>query len=298
MVNDNPRFLNKVILVTGGSRNTGLEIVDLFLREGARVFFCGSTASSAEAGAAELRRRGFVDRFTAIGCDVGSSEQVSAMMDVIEREAGRLDAVVSNAANLGEKQGTALETTEEQFFNTININLGGTMRVVQQASKRFFLKQQANPKTGQRGAIVCIGSNTSDKSQIAHLSYCTSKGGLDAMVRQFAVDLGPLGIRINELCPGYIWSERWLNMPAKVQGKRLANTLIGRISTGHDVAEAVAFLVSDAAPTFHGARIVMDGGATVPLYPSYCADATEPYPAAPAQVTYRNRVLNVEHLSI
>ena len=94
------QFEGKVVLVTGGSRNTGLEIVDRFPREGAKVFFCGTTAESVEKGAAELKRRGLSD-FTPIVCDVGNLGQVTAMMDVIEREAGRLDVVVSNAANMG-----------------------------------------------------------------------------------------------------------------------------------------------------------------------------------------------------
>lgn len=266
------RFDGRVVLVTGGSRNTGLEIVDLFLREGARVFFCGTTAESAAKGAEELKRRGLAN-FTAVACDMGRTEDVAAMMDTVEREAGRLDVVVSNAADLGEGQGTALETSEEAFFRTLNVNLGGTMRLVQMATQRFFLKQEPNPATGQRGAVVCIGSNTAQHVQRRHLSYCTSKGGLESMVKCFAVDLGPLGIRVNLLEPGYIWTVRWLGMSPEVQRKRRANTLTGQPSTGQNVAEAVAFLASDAAPTFQGAVIKMDSGATVALYPPYAEDS-------------------------
>jgi NAD(P)-dependent dehydrogenase (short-subunit alcohol dehydrogenase family) len=93
------------------------------------------------------------------------------------------------------------------------------------------------------------------------------------MVKCFAADLGPLGVRVNLLEPGYIWTERWNALPEYVQGKRRANTLTGRESTGRNVAEAVAFLASDAAPTFQGAVVTMDSGATVALYPSYCEDS-------------------------
>ena len=236
------RFDGRVVLVTGGSRNTGLEIVDLFLREGACVFFCGSNVSSVEDGARELARRG-LSGFTALKCDVGNTADVTAMMDVIAREAGRLDVVVSNAAHLGSGEGSAVDADEGMFF----------------------LKQVPNPATGQKGVVVCIGSNTAQHVQRKHVSYCTSKGGLESMVKCFAVDLGPLGVRVNLLEPGYIHTERWRDLPENVKAKRRANTLTGRESTGKNVADAVAFLSSDEASTFQGAVIKMDSGATVSL---------------------------------
>lgn len=273
------RFHDKVVLVTGGSRNTGLAIVDLFLREGAKVYFCGSTQASTDAGEKVLSERG-LSAYRGVACDVGNSEQVSAMMDVIDRESGRLDVVVSNAANLGNGQGPTIDVAEEAFSETLNVNLGGTLRIVQQATRRFFLRQEANPLTGQKGVVVCIGSNTAQHVQRNHISYCTSKGGLESMVKCFAADLGPLGVRVNLLEPGYIWSDRWLRLPDAVKAKRRANTLTGRESAPANVAEAVAFLSSDVASTFQGAVLKMDSGATVALYPSYGEDRI-PLPEMP-----------------
>lgn len=272
------RFEGKVVLVTGGSRNTGLEITDLFLREGARVFFCGSTLASAENGAKELERRG-LDGFHALKCDVGDIADVEAMMDAVAACAGRLDIVVTNAAHLGQGEPPAHEASESGFFDVLNVNLGGTLRVVQQATNRFFLKQKPSPSTGQRGVVVCIGSNTAQHVQRRHVSYCTSKGGLESLVKCFATDIGPLGVRVNLLEPGYIWTERWLRLPESVKAKRRANTLTGHESSGRNVAEAVAFLASDAASAFQGAIVKMDSGATVALYPSYCEDSI-PMPEA------------------
>lgn len=262
----------KVALITGGSRNTGLEIVDFFLREGARVFFCGSSEDSARRGEAELAKRG-LSGFRAVACDVGNAEDVLRMMDVVDREAGRLDILVSNAADIGRDQGSIAELTEEDFFRTLNVNLGGPLRMVQMATRRFFLKQEPNPATGQRGVVVCIGSNTAQHVQRRHISYCTSKGGLESMVKCLAVDLGPLGVRVNLLEPGYIWTERWLRLSEAVKAKRRANTLTGRESTGRNVAEAVAFLSSDGAVAFQGSILKMDSGATVALYPAYGEDS-------------------------
>ena len=271
------RFENKVVLVTGGSRNTGLEIVDLFLREGARVFFCGTSEASVAKGETELARRGRRG-FRGIVCDVGKSADVTAMMDAIAAEAGRLDAVVSNAAHLGQGENPAPDVPEADFLEVLNVNLGGTLRVVQEAARRFFLVQEPNPATGQRGAVVCIGSNTAHHVQRRHVSYCTSKGGLESLVQCLALDLGPRGVRVNLLEPGYIWTERWHDLPETVRRKRRANTLTGREATGRDVAAAAAFLLSDEARAFQGAILKMDAGATVALYPPYAEDSV-PLPA-------------------
>lgn len=267
------QFKDKVVLVTGGSRNTGLEITDHFLREGARVFFCGTSEKSVEAGAAELRRRGR-SGFRGVVCNVADPAQVSAFYDVIEREAGRLDIVISNAADLGIGHGPTDEMSLEALMGTLAVNLGGTFLVVQTAIRRFFLKQERDPVTDQRGVVVCIGSNTSEHVSHGRLAYCTSKGGLDAMVRCFATDLGPRGIRVNLLAPGYIWTPRWDSLTDETRARRRENTLTGHEATGADVAAAAAFLASDGARSFQGSRLVMDSGVTVPLVPASCEDDT------------------------
>ena len=94
------RFDGKVVLVTGGNRNTGLDIVEKFAREGAKVFMCGSSEASTAKGAAELKARG-IDGIVSQPCDISDAAQVKALMDTIEREAGRLDVLVNNAANQG-----------------------------------------------------------------------------------------------------------------------------------------------------------------------------------------------------
>ena len=267
------RFKDKVVLVTGGNRNTGLEIVSLFLEEGARVFFCGRSQKSADEGAAELKRRGF-SNFTAVACDIGCRAAVNAMMDVIEREAGRLDILVTNAANLGIGHGDTLTMTEEMLFDTLNANMGGLFRLVQEATNRFFLKQERDPHTDQRGIVVAIGSNSSERVSRKRLAYVASKGGIDAMVKSFATDLGPMGVRVNLLAPGYIWTDRWEWLSDEVKARRRANTLTGHECDGRDVAEGVAFLASPGARTFQGARLVMDSGSTVQMYPECCEDDT------------------------
>jgi len=267
------KFDKKVVLVTGGCRNTGLAIVRLFASEGATVFYCGSNEKSVAEGQAAVASLG-LRNCTGVVCDVGRKESVDALMDLIAREQGRLDIVVSNAANFGTGHGETHEMTEEMFFDVLNVNLGGTFRIVQGAVRRFFLKQEPDPATGQRGIVVCVGSNTSERVSRKRLAYCTSKGGLDAMVRAFATDFGPLGIRVNMVAPGYIRTDRWQWLADDVQKKRLSNTVTGTVAEGSDVAEAVAYLASDGARACQGARLVMDSGSSIQLYPASCEDDT------------------------
>ena len=267
------RFEGKVVVVTGGARNTGLEIVDSFLREGAKVFFCGSSEASVAEGARALASRGLAGA-TGVKCDVSLRSDVEAMMDVIERDAGRLDIVVSNAANFGLGQGTCLETTDEQFLSVLQVNVLGGFRLVQLAANRFFLRQEPNPATGQRGVVVFVGSNSSERVNRNRITYVSSKGAMDSMMKAFAVDLAPKGIRVNMVAPGFIWTSRWQFLSDEIKARRRSLVPIGREATGKDVADAVLYFASDEARGFQGARVVMDGGTTVQLFPACCEDDT------------------------
>ena len=267
------RFDGKVALVTGGARNTGLEIVDSFLREGAKVFFCGSSESSVAEGVAALEKRGLAG-FRGVKCDVSLRTDVEAMMDVVEKEAGRLDVVVSNAANFGLGQGTCLETTDEQFLSVLQVNVLGGFRLVQLAANRFFLRQNPNPTTGERGVVVFVGSNSSERVSRNRITYVASKGAMDSMMKSFAVDLAPKGIRVNMVAPGFIWTSRWQFLSDEIKAQRRSLVPNGREATGKDVADAVLYFSSDAARGFQGARLVMDGGSSAQLYPASCEDDT------------------------
>ena len=129
-------------------------------------------------------------------------------MDSVERETGRRDVVVSNAANFGLGQGTCLETTDEQFLSVLQVNVLGGSRLVQLAANRFFLRQEPNPATGQRGVVVFVGSNSSERVSRNRITYVASKGAMDSMMKAFAVDLAPKGIRVNMVAPGFIWTSR------------------------------------------------------------------------------------------
>lgn len=257
------RFENKVVLVTGGSRNTGLDLVERFVREGAKVWTCGSTAASTAKGAAALAARG-VDGVRAMPCDISDHDQVNALFDAIAHEDGRLDVLVNNAADQGIGQGGPLDVEPEAMLAVLRTNVVGGFRVTQEACRRFFAKQET------RGCVVFLSSNTARRAIRNRTSYCASKGAINSLVRSLALDLGPLGIRVNCCAPGYINTERWDTLDPAVAARRRANCPLGREASGADIAGVVAFLASDDAANMTGEIVTVDGGCSCQHMPADC----------------------------
>ncbi len=245
------RFENKVALVTGTSRNTGVAIAALFLREGARVFVCSSTPEATARGAARLREMG-LDGFTEVPADIGDPAQVDALFDTIQKRAGRLDILVNNACNQGIGP-RFLDMEPDYFLNVIRTNLVGTFQMCREAA-RIMAEQEC------RGVIVNLGSNVSTRAIRNRTAYVASKGGINALTRAIALDLGPLGIRVNEVAPGYIYTDRWDALPEEKRARRRLNCPLRREAKGDDIAGAVAFLASADSGNMTGERIVVDAG--------------------------------------
>ena len=247
------RFEGKVVLVTGGNRNTGLDLVATFVREGAKVFMCGSSAASTAAGLAELEARG-VAGVLAQACDVGDRAQVDALMDFVSREAGRLDVLVNNAADQGIGHGGPLEMDPEKILEVMRTNVKGGFQVTQAACNRFFMKQET------RGTVVFLSSNTAQRAIRRRTAYCASKGAINAMVRALALDLAPLGIRVNACAPGYIYTERWNALDEATKARRRLNCPLRHEATGTDIANVVAFLASSESGNMTGEIVTCDAG--------------------------------------
>ena len=255
------RFKDKVVLVTGGNRNTGLWIVKKFVDEGARVFMCGSSAASTAAGVGKLKDMG-VEGVTAQACDVGDKAQVEALMDLIEKEAGRLDILVNNAADQGLGHGGPLEMDPDLILKVMNTNVKGGFQVTQAACNRFFLRQggEGQQAYDNKGVVVFLSSNTAMRAIRGRTAYCASKGAINSMVRALALDLAPLGIRVNACAPGYIYTERWDVLDEKIKARRRANCPLGREAKGSDIANVVAFLASEDSGNMAGEVVTCDAG--------------------------------------
>ena len=246
------RFKGKIVLVTGGNRNTGLAIVEKFVTEGAKVFMCGSTPESTAKGSAYLEARGCGD-VRSIPCDVSDLEQVRQLFDCIEKEAGRLDILVNNAAHQGIGK-PFLDMDPSYVMEVLGVNVRGGFQVTQQAVKRFFLKQET------RGVVVFLSSNTAMRAIRNRTAYCASKGAINSMVRAIALDMGPLGIRVNACAPGYIYTDRWDALPEHKKARRRLNGPLRHEATGMDIANVVAFLASEDSGNMTGEIVTCDAG--------------------------------------
>ncbi len=246
------RFEGKIVLVTGGNRNTGLSIVKKFVDEGAKVFMCGSTPESTSKGAGILASWGCSD-VRSIPCDISDLAQVNHLFDVIEAEAGHLDILVNNAAHQGIGK-PFLEMSPDYVMEVLGVNVRGGFQVTQQAVTRFFLKQET------RGVVVFLSSNTAMRAVRNRTAYIASKGAINSMVRSIALDLGPLGIRVNACAPGFIYTERWDVLPEATKQRRRLNCPLRHEATGMDIANVVAFLASDDSGNMTGEIVTCDAG--------------------------------------
>ena len=240
----------KTALVTGASSGIGAAVAARLARDGFRVFAAGRDSARTEAVAAGSPAiRAWVGDLA----DSGACDRLVA--DCI-REFGRLDVLVNNAGIY--LPGRAEDTTDEQWHQTLAVNL----------SAPFFLVRAALPQLrASRGAIVNVASNWGLHGGPNAVAYCASKGGLVLLTKSLAVDHAAEGIRINAVCPGDVVTPmlfrdaeaRGLNREAVLR-ESAATTRSGRATTPEEVAALVAWLASDEAAQVNGTTVLMDGG--------------------------------------
>lgn len=252
------RFKDKVVLVTGAVRNTGLAIAEAFARKGAIVALNGRKAEEVAREAARIRETcGAV--VIEVPADVSVPSQVSGMFEKIDGAYGRVDVLVNNAIVQG--TGYSLVDTPHSLLEEVfRINVFGTFYCSQNAA-RLMLKNGS-------GTIVNIGSVTAERALPDRCAYVASKGAVHSLTRGMALELGPHGIRVNCVVAGYIHSDRWASLPPGAAERRRANIPLRREARGADIADAVLFMASDEASRINGAALTVDGGLSVQFVPA------------------------------
>ncbi len=255
-----PEFSNKVILVTGAVRNTGLAIAREFLREGAVVWVNGRREDAVRDAVAALETDGLPGRAMAAVADVSTLEAVRALFRQIEEAGTGLDVLVNNAVDqgIGGPFGEVDDALLETVFRT---NVFGYFRCGQEAVR--LMRAQ-----GRGGCIVNVSSNVSTRAIRNRSAYVASKGAIDALTRAMAVDLAPHNIRVNTVAPGYIRTDRWDTIGEAVAERRHRNIPLGREALGRDIAQAVLFFASERSGNATGARLVVDGGCSAQHMPA------------------------------
>jgi NAD(P)-dependent dehydrogenase (short-subunit alcohol dehydrogenase family) len=259
--------MKRAVFVTGGTQGTGLAAAMRFAREGYDVFLTSREGERADAAARTVAEKtGVYARGFAL--DVGSEEAVKEVFAEIDAADRFAETVVLNAANMGfgndPEKGLDFFTQDiEDVRRVYETNLVWNLMIVRQAALR--MREQ------HKGAVVFISSNTAYRAIPNRLAYSSPKGGILAMSRALAVDLGKYGIRSNAVLPGTIKTERWVSMGDRriVTGEL---TPIGDISDYSDIANAAYFLGSDLSKNITGAELTVDGGMSCQLYPQVLAD--------------------------
>ena len=251
-MNGSKRLENKIALITGGPSGIGKTTVELFTAEGAKVVFTGRRKQLGDEVAEQIG--GFfiqADHRRMEDCKLSVAETVSRY--------GRIDILFNNAGIV--VSGTAETTTDEDWDDTMLLNVTAVWRM----SKLVLPVMRAH------GGGVII-NNASDWAIIgapAVVAYCTSKGAVLQMTRAMAIDHAGENIRINAVCPGDTFVDRWLKEGFyRVSGgvseadARKTDLPMGRVAETIEIARAVLFLASDDSSFMTGAALLVDGGST------------------------------------
>jgi NAD(P)-dependent dehydrogenase (short-subunit alcohol dehydrogenase family) len=251
------RLDGRVALITGGAGAIGRATARRFLDDGARVALADRSDDALVRVAADLADRG-IDHLTTHHVDVTSDASVRDLTEAVVAAHGRIDILFTCAGVLA--SGSVTETSLEDWDRTIATNLSGPFL----ASRHVLPVMLANGG----GAIVHMSSTAGVVAEEGIAAYCASKGGVVMLSRQMAVDYARAGIRVNVVCPG--WIDTPFNDPAidRAGGPEALAPFIdvmvpmGRQGQPDEVADVVAFLVSDDARLMTGAVVMVDAGLT------------------------------------
>ena len=246
------RLANKVALITGGTSGIGKTTVELFTAEGAKVAFTGRRSQLG-------RQLGEQTGAFFIHADHRQMEDCQRAVDETVSQFGRIDILFNNAGIV--VSGTAETTTDQDWEETLLLNVTAVWRM----SKLVL------PVMRLHGGGVIV-NNASDWAFVgapAVVAYCTSKGAVLQLTRAMAIDHAGENIRINAVCPGDTFVDRWVKEGYyRVSGgiseaeARKTDLPIGRVAETIEIARAVLFLASDESSFMTGSALVVDGGST------------------------------------
>ncbi|MFK2825727.1 SDR family NAD(P)-dependent oxidoreductase [Bacillus sp. B190/17] len=247
----------KIAVVTGAGSGIGQSIAKTFAQAGATVVIAEINEENGRNLEMEMKKEGYSSMY--VNTDVSSSASVKSMIEQTNERFGRLDILVNNAGL--EYFTTIEETTEEQWYKTMDVNLKGVFLGIKHAIP--MMKKQG------QGSIINIASVAGLSAWPGLGVYSAAKGGVVQLTKAAAVENGKYGIRVNSISPGAIRTplleEQYLgstNDPAAVEAELLKRNPMKRFGMPEDIAGAALYLASEHSQFVTGHSLVVDGGLT------------------------------------
>lgn len=251
-------FQGKVSLVTGAGKNIGAAIAKAFSAEGATVAVVAHDLATAEKTVQEIRAAG--GKGHAWKLDVSDAAAVAVVVPQVRESFGRIDILVNNAGQVPRKpefNAMIHELAEEVWDQFFRVNAKGSF-LMSRAVSQIMIRDKVP------GRIINITSAAAESARVGGGSYCCSKAALAMLTRVMALELGPLGITVNSVSPGYIEiPQSGTVTPGRKEYREafLRTVAMNRLGNPEDIARAVLFLAEDGASYITGENIRVDGGA-------------------------------------
>ena len=244
----------KVCIITGAGQGIGLATARRFAAEGAVVVVCDLRQADVDAAVTDCRRGGgAAQRSTGFTLSVTDRPQVDAMVAAVKAQFGRIDVLVNNA---GITQDARLQKmTLEQFDRVIDVNLRGVFHCSQAVADQMVLQGA--------GVILNASSIVGLYGNFGQTNYAASKFGVIGFTKTWSRELGPKGVRVNAVAPGFVATHILDTVPEKVLAEMTQEVPLRRLGKPEEIASVYAFLASDDASYINGAVIEVAGGLTI-----------------------------------
>lgn len=241
----------QVAIVTGGARGIGKATATLFAQSGARVIIWDLAEETGLATAAQLPAPGGPGTFERV--DTTDRAAVQAAANRIMERFGRIDILINNAGIT--RDATLLKMDPDQWDQVIDVNLTGVFNCTQAVAPHMV--------AAGKGKIISASSVVGHYGNYGQTNYVATKAGVIGMTKVWARELGPKGLNVNAVSPGFIATEMIDTIPEKVIQGVTQRTPLRRMGRPEDIAQAYLFLASEAASFINGHTLQVDGGLTI-----------------------------------